>query len=81
MVRKPFKALPVLLKDMCPRAKEMALWSGLVQSLLEDLSLVPNTQTGWLTPPVTLTPGDPMPFSGLHGYVDRPIPTTHIQVK
>lgn len=61
MVRKLFKALPVLLKDMYPRAKGMALWSGLIKSLLEDLSSVPRTQTGWLTPPVIPALGDPMP--------------------
>jgi hypothetical protein len=30
------------------RAGEMAQWLGVLASLLEDLSSVPNTYTGWL---------------------------------
>lgn len=78
MVRKPFKALLVLLKDMCPGAKGMALWSGLVKSLLEDLSSVPSTQTGWLTPPVIPAPGDRMPPWAC---AQTSPPTTHIHIK
>lgn len=74
VVRKPFKALPILLKEMYPRAKEMTL-SGLVQGLLEDLSSVPSTQTGWLTPLVTPAPGDPMPFLASMGTCTDPSPT------
>lgn len=74
VVRKPFKALPVLLKEMYPRAKETALWSRLLQGLLKNMRSVPSTHTGWLTPLVTPAPGGPTPLSGLHEHMHRPNP-------
>lgn len=49
-------------------AREVAQWLEIHTALAQDLNLVPRTQTGLFTVPVTPDPGNPVLCCGLHGH-------------